>query len=345
MVQNIYYSSSGSNISSFILNPQTKEVYISSNSMKPVGSDTTYSGFFKGKIPDTNSAHWEWTPLYNDVGMFFLGPLISKWIDSYTDETGWHQGYYTFGWQFRKDDGTVDYAAIMEHIYTSLGSDYIEFRYGGKTDQEALALLDNAKLEELYRQYCYDTTGQYITNGNSKFVHDFLFRTDTDEPAVLKYDNQFELITNTIFTGDGSIWGFKGYSWDSPKYCKLIDANGKRDFVMPAPLADGRKVISIKPADPFVYYLADINATGAETGVQHIYRFRMTSPHTADDMFDYIISRNPNNIEVLSYSVGGDFLYFSGTQGVQILNAKIDTATGVYTELDFGYKVTSVLAY
>jgi hypothetical protein len=293
----------------------------------------------------------------DSYGGLNLSGIIAEWINnSYFDETGYHAGYYTSGWnqQFRKDDGTVDYAAIMRCFYDSLCSDNIEFRYGGKTDQEALALLDNAKLEELYRQYCYDTTGQYITDGNSKFVHDFLFRIDTGESVVLSSNGSsysFTNVSNTVFTGDGSIWGFvsgSSYSLSYTTYtvyAKLIDANGKRDFVMPAPLASGRKVISIKPADPVVYYLADVDAIGAETGVQHIYRFRMTAPHTADDMFNYIVSRNPNNIEVLSYSVGGDFLYFSGTQGVQILNAKIDTATGVYTELDFGYKVTSVLAY
>jgi hypothetical protein len=363
ITQNIYYSSGGSSsIYSFTLNPQTKELYISGSNIKPGGSTVTYNGFFKGKIQSTNPNHWEWTPLVNANYENFCypysssGPIIvesSKSIDSYTDEDGvWHDSdtEYTYAWnqRYRKDNGTVDYAAIMDLFYQAAVSDNIEFRYGGKTDREALASLDDAKLEELYKRYSYDhTTGQTINDGDVQFAHDYLFRIDTGKPVVLSHSSySFSYVTNTVFTGDGSIWGFiRDSSWYSQKYCKLIDAGGKRDFVVPESLASGRKIISIKPADPFVYYMADVNPDGSESGYQRIYRFRMDNPHTADDMFRYIYSRNPDRIEILSYAAGGDYLYFSGTQGTYILNAKIDVNSGIYTELDFGFKVSSVLAY
>jgi hypothetical protein len=334
----------------FFLNPQTKELYISGN-IQPVNSSTMYSGFFKGKIPDTNPDHWEWTQLFsNDIHRVDLYGggygVIVKRGSIYYAETG--KSEYTYAWNQRyyKPDGTVDYAAIMRYLYDSLGSDYIEFRYGGKKDLEALALLDKSKLEELYNQYIIDSaTGLRIDNGDNKFIHDFLFRTDTGEQVVLDrpYYGYSGDIRDPVFASDGSIWGFITI-WDfysqsnltGTSICsKLIDANGKRDIVLtPLPEQWGNG-IRMMPVDSFLYYRAHVKSDDT-TSIEHIYRFRISSPQTLEDMFDCIISRDSNTIAVRYYAVGGDSLYFGGTDGVSFMDAKINTTTGAYTELDFG---------
>jgi hypothetical protein len=129
-------------------------------------------------------------------------------------------------------------------------------------------------------------------------------------------------------------------------FCQLLDAEGKRDFHVPKPFINSPVIVkTILVADPYIYYSgALVGNSGQETAFSKIFRFRANSADEVEDMFRYI-DRNNDRIELEIFSIGADQIYFSGTQGTNMLSGKIDVNTLRYTELDFGRRITKVMSY
>jgi uncharacterized protein YjdB len=342
LFENVFYDTSGSRyINSFVLRPDTKELYISGYNVTMLPGSSGYSsGLFRVKIPDTNPAHWEWSLLKGTSTSFYGSSLItSEYIQGWYDEDEkYHTGYslYKFRPEFEKEDGTVDTGTVMEYLYSFFCSDHIEFRYGGKTNGEALELLEGSQ-DGLLALAQKDAAG---------FIRDHIFRTGGGALDDTVTGISFISISKFAVDDEGGIWGFTTiYDGVSRKtLVKILDAQGKRDFYIPAPFAGGRTIVDIQPDGSYVYYCADIKEDGTESGVQNIYRFSVTDPDHPENLLDRI-TRNKSLMEIYSWAVSGDYLYFSATQNRDLFNAKIYLPTMAYNELDFGKKVTSVLAY
>jgi len=127
-------------------------------------------------------------------------------------------------------------------------------------------------------------------------------------------------------------------------FAQLINRNGQRDFYVPQSM-EGRIIVSVKPSPSHVYFSADVTIGSNETGYHNIYRFSYNDPDKIENLFDGISSRNTKTMEIFTYDVAGDYLYFGGTQGVSLLTGKIHIPTLTYTELDFGQKITALVTY
>ena len=285
------------------------------------------------------------------------------WVDYYWDyvDTNWVEGYYeylpgpwvdghweggyevgpyeVFDWHqdYKDRDGAPDYDKIMQVLYSYFKSEKIEFRYNNKINKEAFASMTQEDMRSIYNSYYY---------GMGSGFEDFCYRTGTNTKAVVN-NYSFDSVSNLMIASNNSLWGtvcmYDNSGIPRSVFCQLTNSNGKIDVYAPGALQN-KFVMKTIPSDFYVYYLADVSNAGIETGAQNIYRFSYDDPDKAHNLFAYI-HRNISTIEVFSFAVGGDYLYFSGTQGTQLFTGKIQLSTLAYTELDFGYKVTAVVPY
>jgi hypothetical protein len=186
-----------------------------------------------------------------------------------------------------------------------------------------------------------------------KNILDYMYHTGTNAPARTEYNKNttylsFGFIQNLLISEDNSVWGIMRYNnggSSSTVFCQLLDGTGKRDFMIPTPFLN--KIVqpnSFQMNSGYFYFSADISTSGTETGFHKVYRFRTSAMDNVDDLFRYI-ERNADRIELESYSIGGNELYFSGFQGTKNVTGKINLSTQAYTELNFGWKVTTILSY
>ena len=213
-----------------------------------------------------------------------------------------------------------DYDKIMNFFYSLYKSDLIEFRYNGKVNQEALASLNETDRLQVFGQ-----------------GENYIFITGSETKASIP-NLDAGSAQKLFFAGNNSLFGLLKYNGKSI-ICQLTDSNGKRDFYFPLSMAT-REVIDIKTTESHVYYTGSVGV-----GYQNVFRFNNNYPDTEENLFGYIHSRNINTMEVFDFTIGGDFLYFSGTQGISLVTGKINMITGLYTELSFGLKVNHIIAY
>ena len=354
METNIFYrTGGGSYIRSFALNPRTKDVYLSGDYVYYDSVSRTYtgSGIYKISVSGTNTNDNKWSPIFDYS--YSSNPAFvtysSEYVQGdYDEDSNWVPGYtkYTYKWtsEFTKD-GEPDYDKMMKALKDYFMTDNIEFRHPKYETGAAYRLKDKDALKALYDDGELVLIGYNAETYTSKNPSDFCYKIGSTTVAT-RVDNYSINNMDTLFVGsNNSVWGIP-YSWNSKKVLtQLIDKDGKRDLYIPQSMED-RTLISVKPAESYVYFCADVNASGGqESGYQNVYRFNYNDPEAVQNLFDGIRSRDKNYMRVASYAVSGNYLFFSGTQGINILTGKINLSTFAYTELDFGLRVTSMINY
>ena len=159
----------------------------------------------------------------------------------------------------------------------------------------------------------------------------------------------FSDIGNMFFASDGSLWGvLGGGSWSEidPKPVKLLDADGNRDLqIINAFSGDDYTPVGFTMKGQYFYFRdAQLDSDGFESGYHKMYRFIMgdVTPEIED-----ILVNVPNNgyIEILDFSIGGGFLYFTGLYGVSIVGGKVNLETLEYTPFEEGARLSNIEVY
>jgi len=330
LFENIFYrSGGGGNIYSFVLHPQTKELYMSGYNIYDDGSNNWYSGLYKVSFGGSSSRNdWQWTTVLTN-GNYFSWPITYSWDSTIND--------YAFSWQnvYLNSQGNPDYAKIMEGLYSFFRSDFIEFRYNGKTNEAALASLTQNDLQ---------TINNY-NNGQIQFFLDNCFRIGTNtKPTDL---SSYSVDMNNIFivSFDNSVWGSVN-SWSgnssSSIFAKILNGNGQRDFYVPQGMSE-KIVISTKASASHLIFIADTTTGTMETGFQNVYGFDFSNPDIIKNFFTNVDGND--RLEVFSFDVGGDYLYFSAATGTSLLTGKVNLYSLEYSQVDFGRKITAMMTY
>jgi hypothetical protein len=275
------------------------------------------------------------THIPSDSAWTYMNELISSrnglwWSDEYLDA-----------------EDKPDCDKIMAYFRSMTNSDNIEFRYNGRTDAEALLSLTETDMRNFSDYYDQDT---YNWVYNSNKIYDYCYRRGSAVP-VGRYRSaisDFSNFSKLVFMSDGALWGLCNNNYNSGSFfCQLLDAGGTQDYYVPSPFLSGDFVVKkIQAEEPYFYYSAALvsSSSGQETAFSKIFRFQVNSTETVDDMFRYI-DRNPDRIELENFAIGPDYLYFIGTQGVNMLSGKINIHNLDYTELDFGIRIKMVISY
>ena len=151
---------------------------------------------------------------------------------------------------------------------------------------------------------------------------------------------------------DNSVWG------NDRHLARIINSNGQSDLYK---LTD----LIVSPNDSFkssashLYFKAN-EADPYSTGyfLYEIYRASYSNPTSAQNVFSGITTRNTKNMMVMVFDIGGDYLYFNavekpypefnnGSEGLggDYFNGKINLTTLEYTELEFSWNITALVAY
>jgi hypothetical protein len=250
--------------------------------------------------------------------------------------------------EYRGAEDKPDTDKIMAYLHDTVYTDNFEFRYNGKTDADALASMTEADLWNLVNYY--DSSGSYVIS--PKTLLDYCFRTGTSTPAssYIGYGDLFTLLQSfkkLMVMSDGSLWGLGNSSGNNRSiFCQILDAGRNRDFYIPNAFINSPSIVkTILVEDPYIYYSgALVSSGGQETAFSKIYRFQVNNADEVDDMFRYI-DRNNDRIELDTFSVGADYLYFSGTQGTNMVGGKIEINSLRYIEMDFGRRLKLVMSY
>jgi len=143
--------------------------------------------------------------------------------------------------------------------------------------------------------------------------------------------------------GDGSLWCETRY-YESSKavniVVQILDKNGD----LYGEVDEIFKTVSASDFtsgnQSFYFKNSILNTTGAESGYHDIRRYTV-----ATNSIDNLFTNVPNNtsMEVVSYTVGPDTLYYCGVRGLDIVTGKINLATLAHESLKSSVKMTQII--
>jgi hypothetical protein len=166
-------------------------------------------------------------------------------------------------------------------------------------------------------------------------------------------DYDFGSISNLFVASDNSIWG-ENNAAQQYNVAKFINSNGQPGFYQINKWANDYHNLNFKSSASHFYFKGCESFDEATYGEKSIYRVSCNNPTSAQNVLSGITTRNTNNILVFNYDIGGDYLYFNAVENPYVVDntimgdfftGKINLTTLEYTELEFSWNITALVAY
>lgn len=280
--------------------------------------------------------------------------------------------YYKYGFfsicdNFKKEDGFVDYSAILKDAFSKCYTHgEKEFRLDTFKDDKTYGMLyseltDEAALEWITEDderlfwfgnafiKVYKTDGKLVSGKN---FSDLFFIKGTDEPAYkqTKQSVSYSSLNDYTINTDGSLWARytnTSSSWGSEDkyfyFVQITDSDGCliNDF-NEVNLPSGKVSQTIEDNGALYMKYSLLNSSGDETGYHQIYKVNF-----ADGAYVNMFKNVPNSerLEVISYSVGADRLYYSAVRGTSVENGVVSTVTNEYNPLEVTKKLSAIYTF
>lgn len=276
---------------------------------------------------------------------------------------------YTLGTAYQKEDGTADAQKILEFFFSYCNEEgEKEFRLDtfkddekfsdlyaeGLIDEEAVAYITATKerlqLLSKYINNDYQNPPKTVNYyGNLKFLHEtcFLKATGTSACTLSQYSGSSSdsfYFTNLVWN-DSELWG-TGSEWDyekqknSLRLMKILDSNHdfSGDIITLDISFDLNDMYNdrIQIVDGYVYY-----RNNTSDSYYDIRRIPLEEAGIEENLFTSVSGK----WEILSFTVGGEYLYYSSYRGTAINNGRITLSTKENTALDSTFKLTSLTTY
>lgn len=278
-------------------------------------------------------------------------------VDTMLSDT-WGYGFTSVNDSYLKSDGSIDSSKILKDVFSNCythgekefrldcfkNDDKYGMWYSDLTDEEALDWLASDD-ERLF------WFGNAIYSSSYPFS-DFFYIKGTDEPAYkpIAQSVSYSLdIKNYTINEDGSLWGRyenTNNSWASEKYfyfVQIIDRDGWliNEFTE-VDLPEGKVSQTIEDNGSLYMKYALLNSNGEETGFHHIYKVDF-SDSSYKNLFDNVPNRE--RLEVVSFSVGADRLYYSAVRGTAVENGVVKISTNEYNPLEITKKLSAIYTF
>ena len=219
-------------------------------------------------------------------------------------------------------------------------------------DEEALetikevygeSILSNLKSSTNYHDwtlsgYCYikDTdirmTDTYINDRwTDYYFYDFMYYGNTQ-------------MGSSLYVKDTGIYAeFWASSTNTLCIVQVADEHGNLiEKTTRIKLPEGKKIDTQKYDNQFIVKYALTDSSGSELGYHQLYSVDLDNREVIN-RFDNVANRN--FLEVISYSVGADKLYFSAVRGTVVENHIVDLVTNQSNPLDINRKMVAVYAF
>lgn len=191
------------------------------------------------------------------------------------------------------------------------------------------------------------------------FLNTYFVKADGATPAKtfkkFKDDNNlpwlnFQNVSSLYYDGTGACWAaIGGGAWgggSTMRPVKILDAAGRKTLeCIPAFNGNAFNPVSILVAGNELFFRDGLlDADGFETGYHKLYAVDLTALGAAP--VD-VLGQVPGNgrIEIVSFSVNGAVLYFTGVQGTGVVGGKIDLETLAYTPMSQEYMLRDIQIY
>ncbi len=279
---------------------------------------------------------------------------------------------YVWKSKFLKSDGTVNAKAVLQYMFKRCWTSgekefrlsYFENRYENNTDYSSLysPLTDEAavnwisenqsRMELFYRYFswevgCRNNIG--YANGLEKFifkkasVNETAYRTISDAEQII---NHYWSNTDFYFSNSEGLW--KNYSYNNNGnnafyIVHVADSNGQPIWEASKKDLPSGKMASSQVYNNIIYMSYSLlTANGSETGFQQIYSVNLDT-----GAYKNLFQNVPNNsmLEVISYSVGSDLLYYSAVRGTAVENGVVNVTSGEYNPLTIKKKLTAIYTF
>lgn len=315
------------------------------NSDEPVNSSTEVKGTeYFGKNGD----------YYSGSGSISVFSILYK------------QGFLSVSNNYKKSDGFVDYSAILKDSFSRCYTHgEKEFRLDTFKDDETYGALYSYLTDEAALEWIIEDDERLFWFGNAlyeewdgnkhvsaKNFSDFFFIKGTNEPAYkqTKQSVSYSSLNDYTVNSDGSLWARytnTSSSWGSEDkyfyFVQITDSDGCliNDF-NEVNLPAGKVSQTIENDGALYMKYSLLNSNGGETGFHQIYKVNF-----ADGAYVNMFKNVPNNekLEVISYSVGADRLYYSAVRGTSVENGVVSTVTNEYNPLEITKKLSAIYTF
>lgn len=272
----------------------------------------------------------------------------------------WEDGFTSVKDSYLKSDDSIDSAKILKDAFSNCythgekefrldcfkNDDKYGMLYSELTDEEALDWLASDD-ERLF------WFGNALYSSSSYPFSDFFYIKGSDKPAykpvVISVSYSWDYIKDYTINEDGSLWGRyenTNNSYDSEKYfyfVQITDYDGCliNEFTE-VDLPEGKVSQTIEDNGSLYMKYALLNSNGEETGFHQIYKVDL-SDSSYKNLFDNVPNRE--RLEVVSFSVGADRLYYSAVRGTAVENGVVKISTNEYNPLEITKKLSAIYTF
>lgn len=309
------------------------------NSEMPVSSSTEVKGT---EYFEKNGKY------YNNNGNCLTNNLLN-------DNT-YKSGFTSVNNLYLKTASSADCQKILNDIFSKCHTHgEKEFRLDCLKNDESYGMLYSDLKNEAALEWLTNDEERLFWFGNAicnkHYFTDLFFIKGTDEPAYksAEISSSYWEIKDYTVSDDGSLWGRytnTDSSYSSEKYfyfVKIIDSDGclLNEFNK-VDLPEGKVSQTIENDGSLYMKYSLLNKNGDETGFHQIYKVDF-SDSNATNLFKNV----PNNerLEVVSFSVGADRLYYSAVRGTSVENGEVCISTNEYNPLSITKKLSAIYTF
>lgn len=269
---------------------------------------------------------------------------------------------------FKKSDGSIDYSVILKDAFSKCYTHgEKEFRLDTFKNDETYGALYSDLTDEAALKWITEDDERLFWFGNAligkwdenkcewvpvKKFTDLFFIKGTNEPAYkqTKQSVSYSELKDYTVNSDGSLWGRYTNTTSSygseDKYfyfVQITDSDGCliNDF-NEVNLPAGKVSQTIENDGALYMKYSLLNSNGGETGFHQIYKVNFS-----DGAYVNMFKNVPNNekLEVISYSVGAERLYYSAVRGTSVENGVVSTVTNEYNPLEITKKLSAIYTF
>lgn len=286
---------------------------------------------------------------------------------SVTDMFRTTKKYYIYNAQKEYlNNNFIDFKTILKDAFSRCYTHgEKEFRLDVFKNDENYGNLYSELTNEVALEWLFEDYDRWFWFGNaicSKYkseeaggfdLSDFLFIKGTNEPAFKQTKQSVNYnydIKDYTVNSDGSLWArytntsSSGGSEDKYFYfVQITDSDGCliNDF-NEVNLPAGKVSQTIENDGALYMKYSLLNSNGNESGFHQIYKVNFS-----DGAYVNMFKNVPNNekLEVISYSVGAERLYYSAVRGTSVENGVVSTVTNEYNPLEISKKLSAIYTF
>ena len=274
--------------------------------------------------------------------------------------TQYKRGFLSVLDSYKKSDGSIDCSAILKAAFLQCYTHgEKEFRLDTFKDDETYgALYSDLTDEEALKWIAEDEErlfwfGNAFEESRNKKFSDLFFIKGTDEPAYKKTEESvsyYYSLSDYTINFDGSLWArytnTSSSGGSGNKYFYFVQITDSDGWVIndfnEVNLPEGKVSKTIEDNGALYMNYSLLNSNGDETGYHQIYKVNFADGEYVN-MFENVPNRE--KLEVVSYSVGADRLYYSAVRGTAVENGIVSTVTNEFNPLGVTKKLSAIYTF